>query len=119
MEAAYISSGTNVHKGEDARLSSFVGAIAIADLVKTTLGPKGMDKILQTLSAHDQSVSVTNDGATILRSIHVDNPAGKVLVDIAKVQDDEVRYCCSVFGFGFVMLCYVMLSSLYEVCVCL
>lgn len=77
-------------KGENARLSSFIGAIAIADLVKTTLGPKGMDKILQRVSEHDQSISVTNDGATILRSIHIDNAAAKVLVDIAKVQDDEV-----------------------------
>ena len=79
------------NKGENARLSSFVGAIAIADLVKTTLGPKGMDKILQKVGPHERgAVSVTNDGATILRSIHIDNAAAKVLVDIAKVQDDEV-----------------------------
>ena len=63
--------------------------MAIADLVKTTLGPKGMDKILQSVSrGHD--VTVTNDGATILKSIYVDNPAAKVLVDISKTQDDEV-----------------------------
>lgn len=68
-----------------------MGAIAIADLVKTTLGPKGMDKILQKIGPNDRgAVSVTNDGATILRSIHIDNAAAKVLVDIAKVQDDEV-----------------------------
>ena len=77
-------------QGENARLSSFIGAIAIADLVKTTLGPKGMDKILQRISEHDQSVSVTNDGATILKSVNLDNAAAKVLVDIARVQDDEV-----------------------------
>lgn len=77
-------------QGENARLSSFVGAIAIADLVKTTLGPKGLDKILQKVDPTDQGISVTNDGATILRSIHVDNAAAKVLVDIAKVQDAEV-----------------------------
>jgi T-complex protein 1 subunit beta len=59
-------------------------------MVKTTLGPKGMDKILQRVSEHDTSVSVTNDGATILRSVMLDNPAAKVLVDIARVQDDEV-----------------------------
>lgn len=80
----------DVHQGENARLSSFIGAIAIADMVKTTLGPKGMDKILQKVSEGDQSVSVTNDGATILRSIMLDNAAAKVLVDIARVQDDEV-----------------------------
>ena len=77
-------------KGENARMSSFVGAIAVADLVKSTLGPKGMDKILQSVSSPDGSISVTNDGATILRSIHIDNAAAKVLVDISKVQDEEV-----------------------------
>jgi len=82
--------GTSVDKGENARLSSFIGAIAIADLVKTTLGPKGMDKILQKVNPEDQSISVTNDGATILKSVLLDNAAAKVLVDIAKVQDDEV-----------------------------
>jgi T-complex protein 1 subunit beta len=69
-------------KGERARMSSFVGAMAIADLVKTTLGPKGMDKILQS-TGRGREVTVTNDGATILKSLHIDNPA-------AKVQDDEV-----------------------------
>ena len=58
------SRGAHPTQGENARLSSFVGAIAIADLVKTTLGPKGMDKILQRIGEHDKSVSVTNDGAT-------------------------------------------------------
>ncbi|KAL8171443.1 hypothetical protein V2J09_023247 [Rumex salicifolius] len=76
-------------KGERARMSSFIGAMAIADLVKTTLGPKGMDKILQS-TGRGRSVTVTNDGATILKSLHIDNPAAKVLVDISKAQDDEV-----------------------------
>jgi len=75
-------------KGERARMASFVGGMAIADLVKTTLGPKGMDKILQS-TGRGHSVSVTNDGATILKSLHIDNPAAKVMVDISKVQDDE------------------------------
>jgi len=66
-----------------------VGALAIADLVKTSLGPKGMDKILQSAS-RGGAVSVTNDGATILKSVLIDNPAAKVLIDISKVQDDEV-----------------------------
>ena len=69
-------------------MSSFVGAIAIADLVKTTLGPKGQDKILQSMS--NGSITITNDGATILGAITVDNPAAKVLINIAKTQDDEV-----------------------------
>jgi len=79
-------------KGEIARLSSFVGAIAVADLVKTTLGPKGMDKILKPAGAgpRNDHITVTNDGATILRSIYVDNPAARILIDISKIQDEEV-----------------------------
>jgi T-complex protein 1 subunit beta len=84
--------GADEEKAETARLSSFVGAITIGDLVKSTLGPKGMDKILlcPNRNGTDSTVTVTNDGATILKSIGVDNPAAKVLVDISKVQDDEV-----------------------------
>ena len=74
-------------KSETARLSSFIGAIAIGELVKSTLGPKGMDKILMCEGRDEGKVSVTNDGATILRSIGVDNPAAKVLVDISMVSD--------------------------------
>lgn len=79
-------------KGENARLSSFIGAIAIGDLVKSTLGPKGMDKILISMGRGqmESKVEVTNDGATILKNIGVDNPAAKILVDMSKVQDDEV-----------------------------
>uniref|UniRef100_A0A3P9H6P2 Chaperonin containing TCP1 subunit 2 n=1 Tax=Oryzias latipes TaxID=8090 RepID=A0A3P9H6P2_ORYLA len=82
-------SGADEEKAETARLSSFVGAIAIGDLVKSTLGPKGMDKILLS-GGKSGTVTVTNDGATILKAIGVDNPAAKVLVDMSKVQDDEV-----------------------------
>ncbi|KAI6782622.1 T-complex protein 1 subunit beta-like protein [Emericellopsis cladophorae] len=80
--------GTTEEKGENARLAAFVGAIAVGDLVKSTLGPKGMDKILQSASTGE--MMVTNDGATILKSIALDNAAAKVLVNISKVQDDEV-----------------------------
>lgn len=77
-------------KAETARLSSFVGAMAIGDLVKSTLGPKGMDKILYGVGRNEGRVQVTNDGATILKAVGVDNPCAKVLVDMSKVQDDEV-----------------------------
>ena len=56
--------------------------------MKSTLGPKGMNKILQSVGSTD--IVVTNDGATILKSIYLDNPAAKILVNISKVQDDEV-----------------------------
>lgn len=91
-----LSQQASEERGENARMSSFIGALAITDLVKTTLGPKGMDKILQSQGG---DVQVTNDGATILKSIAIDNAAAKVLVDISKVQDDEVgdgttSVCC-------------------------
>jgi len=82
------SQGTEDYKGDVARLQSFIGAIAIADLVKSTMGPMGMDKIL--LSTTGKDMKVTNDGATILKSVVVDNPAANVLINMSKVQDEEV-----------------------------
>jgi T-complex protein 1 subunit beta len=93
-------------RAENARLASFVGAIAVGDLVKSTLGPKGMDKILQSLS-NQNDVIVTNDGATILKSIALDNAAAKVLVNISKVQDDEV-------GDGTTSVCVLAAELLRE-----
>lgn len=84
-----FNAGAEEEKSEIARLSCFAGAITIGDLIKSTLGPKGMDKILLK-QGRMESIEVTNDGATILKSLGVDNPAAKVLVDISKVQDDEV-----------------------------
>jgi len=81
--------GSVEERGENARMSNFVGALALTDLMKTTLGPKGMDKILQSMS-HQGEITVTNDGATILKAINIDNAAAKVLVDISKTQDEEV-----------------------------
>ncbi|KAL4241271.1 TCP-1 chaperonin family protein [Abortiporus biennis] len=92
-------------KAENARLSSFVGALALGDLVKSTLGPKGMNKILQSASSGD--INVTNDGATILKSIQLDNAAAKILVNISKVQDDEV-------GDGTTSVCVLAAELLRE-----
>lgn len=78
--------GSYEQKGNDARLNSFFGAYSIADIVKTTLGPKGMDKILKPMGSgpKSQKLIITNDGATILSHILVDNPAAKILIDISK-----------------------------------
>lgn len=57
-------------------------------MIKTTLGPKGMDKILQSMSG--KRTMITNDGATILKSIPVDNPSAKIIVDTSITQDSEV-----------------------------
>merc|ERR1711966_241057 len=86
--ADVMGQGTEDYKGDVARLQSFIGAIAIADLVKSTLGPMGMDKIL--LSTQGKEMKVTNDGATILKSVVVDNPAANVLINMSKVQDEEI-----------------------------
>lgn len=79
---------TREEKGEMAHMGNIIGAQALSDLVKTTLGPKGMDKILQPQSG-EGAIEITNDGATILRSILVENPAAKILIDISKTQDEE------------------------------
>eukprot|EP00835_Amoeboradix_gromovi_P006839 NODE_910_length_3155_cov_0.267343.p1 type:complete len:520 gc:universal NODE_910_length_3155_cov_0.267343:1383-2942(+) len=81
-----FENGAMEERGEEARLSIFVAAAAIGDLIKSTLGPKGMDKILQS----GTNMQVTNDGATILKSVSIDNPAAKLLVNLSQAQDDEV-----------------------------
>ncbi|TFJ84052.1 hypothetical protein NSK_004526 [Nannochloropsis salina CCMP1776] len=60
--AGVLNAGAEVDKGENARMSSFIGAIAIADLVKTTLGPKGMDKILQAVGSSEGAITVSWEG---------------------------------------------------------
>ena len=81
----YLKFGAYEQKGSEARMNSFFGAYSLADLVKTTMGPKGMDKILKPFGAGPkQKIIVTNDGATILSHVLVDNPAAKVLIDISR-----------------------------------
>jgi len=82
-----LKEGATQDRGEEARLQTLVGAIAISDMVKTTLGPKGMDKILQSVSG---DMKITNDGATILKSVMVENAAARVLIDISRVQDETI-----------------------------
>lgn len=81
--------GALEQKGNDARLNSFFGAYSLADIVKTTMGPKGMDKILKPMDQRGKLI-ITNDGATILSHMLIDNPSAKILVDISKTQDQEV-----------------------------
>lgn len=73
--------------GRDAQRNNILAAKIIADIVKTTLGPKGMDKMLVNTSG---DIIVTNDGATILKEMEIDHPAAKMLVEIAKTQETEV-----------------------------
>jgi thermosome len=73
--------------GQDAQRNNILAARMIADIVKTTLGPKGMDKMLVDSSGN---VVVTNDGVTILEEMDVEHPAAKMMVEIAKTQENEV-----------------------------
>ena len=73
-------------KKEAVRLSNIVAARAVADCVRTSLGPRGMDKLIQSGNG---DVVITNDGATILKSIEVLHPAGRMLGDLSASQDIE------------------------------
>ncbi|MFZ3385273.1 MAG: thermosome subunit alpha [Candidatus Methanoperedens sp.] len=82
-----LREGTERTRGKEARHNNIMAAKAVADAVRTTLGPKGMDKMLVSGSG---DVIITNDGVTILREMEIEHPAAKMLVEVAKTQDDEV-----------------------------
>lgn len=73
--------------GKDAQRNNILAARIIADIVKTTLGPKGMDKMLVDSTGN---IIVTNDGVTILEEVQLDHPAAKMIAEIAKTQEKEV-----------------------------
>ncbi|HUS49373.1 MAG TPA: TCP-1/cpn60 chaperonin family protein, partial [Candidatus Paceibacterota bacterium] len=73
--------------GKDAQRNNILAAKMIADMVKTTLGPKGMDKMLVSPT---NDIIVTNDGVTILDEMQIEHPAAKMMVEIAKTQESEV-----------------------------
>ncbi|MFX0027147.1 MAG: thermosome subunit beta, partial [Candidatus Hermodarchaeota archaeon] len=82
-----LKEGTERQRGRDAMENNIAAAKVIAEAVRTSLGPRGMDKMLV-----DQfgDVVITNDGATILKEIDVQHPAAKMMVEVAKTQDSEV-----------------------------
>ena len=73
--------------GEDVRVQNVTAVSAIANIVKSSLGPVGLDKMLVDDIG---DVTITNDGATILRQLEVEHPAAKILVELAELQDEEV-----------------------------
>ena len=73
--------------GKDAQRNNILAARMVAEVIKTTLGPKGMDKML--VSPNDDII-VTNDGVTILEEMQIEHPAAKMMVEIAKTQESEV-----------------------------
>jgi len=82
-----LKEGATQSRGRDARKANMMAAQVIAEVLKSTLGPRGMDKMLID-SLGD--ITITNDGATVLDEIDVQHPAAKMIIEVAKTQDDEV-----------------------------
>ena len=82
-----LKEGSSRTRGRDAQGMNITAAKAVASAVRTTLGPKGMDKMLVDTIG---DVVITNDGVTILKEMDIEHPAAKMMVEIAKTQDDEV-----------------------------
>ena len=87
IPVVFLKEGTTETKGNQAQRNNIIAAKTIADIVRTSLGPRGMDKMLVN-SLGD--VTITNDGATILKEIDVQHPAAKMMVEISKATDNEV-----------------------------
>jgi len=82
-----LKEDTERNRGKEARKSNMMAAQIIAEVLKSTLGPRGMDKMLID-SLGD--ITITSDGATVLEEIDVQHPAAKMLIEVAKTQDKEV-----------------------------
>jgi T-complex protein 1 subunit epsilon len=74
-------------KGKEAQKANILAARSVSSLLRTSLGPKGMDKMMVN---QDGEVTITNDGATILEKMEVEHQVAKLLVDLSKSQDNEI-----------------------------
>jgi len=81
-----LKEGTERQKGKGAQSNNIAAAKAVADAVRSTLGPKGMDKMLVDSMG---DVVITNDGVTILKEMDIEHPAAKMMVEVSKAQDQE------------------------------
>jgi len=81
-----LKEGTKRESGKDAQINNINAAIAIGNAVRSTLGPKGMDKMLVDSMG---DVTITNDGVTILKNLDVEHPAAKMLVEVSKTMDQQ------------------------------
>ena len=87
QQVIILREGTKRNRGQEAQNSNIAAALAVANAVRSTLGPKGMDKMLIDGVG---DIVITNDGATILKEMDIEHPAAKMMVEVAKTQDDEV-----------------------------
>ncbi len=81
-----LKEGTENRQGKEQVISNINACQAAVEVIRTTLGPRGMDKMIIT----DDSTTISNDGATIIKLLNIEHPAAKSLVDVAKSQDNEV-----------------------------
>jgi thermosome len=82
-----LREGATRNRGQEAQTNNFAAARAVAGAVRSTLGPKGMDKMLIDGMG---DITITNDGVTILKEMDIEHPAAKMMVEVAKTQDAEV-----------------------------
>ncbi|MCS7098607.1 MAG: TCP-1/cpn60 chaperonin family protein [Candidatus Methanomethyliaceae archaeon] len=82
-----LKEGTTRTTGRDAQRANIMAAITLAETIRSSLGPKGMDKMLVSSFG---DVTISNDGATIVKEMDVQHPAAKMMVEVAKAQDSEV-----------------------------
>ncbi len=83
----FLGEGTKRTRGRDAQRINIMVAKAVAHAIKSTLGPKGMDKMIVDELG---DITISNDGRTILEEMSIEHPIGKMMVEVAKTQDDEV-----------------------------
>lgn len=109
-----LKEGTDTSQGKPQLLSNINACMGVTDIVRTTLGPRGMDKLI-----HDDKgkTTISNDGATIMKLLDIVHPAAKILVDIAKSQDSEVLYLLFFYSLPpFVHYLFIQISGYEALC---
>ena len=81
-----LKKGTENTQGKEQIISNIQACLAVVEVIRSTLGPRGMDKMI----IGDGGTTISNDGATIIRLLNIEHPAAKSLADVAKSQDNEV-----------------------------
>jgi len=107
MNGGYLSFGSTDERSESARITIGAGVAVVRDIISTTLGPHGNDKLLVSTGPMKE-IHITNDGATIMEHINVSNPAAKIFADMSKAQDNNA-------GDGTSSV-VVLGSALYKAC---
>eukprot|EP00188_Purpureofilum_apyrenoidigerum_P004934 Plantae.Rhodophyta-Purpureofilum_apyrenoidigerum.ctg5974.p2 GENE.Plantae.Rhodophyta-Purpureofilum_apyrenoidigerum.ctg5974~~Plantae.Rhodophyta-Purpureofilum_apyrenoidigerum.ctg5974.p2 ORF type:complete len:569 (-),score=126.82 Plantae.Rhodophyta-Purpureofilum_apyrenoidigerum.ctg5974:1965-3671(-) len=89
-QIVFLKQGTDTSQGKGQLISNMNACMAVVDIVRTTLGPMGMDKLIYSDGGNQDKVTISNDGATIVKLLDIVHPAAKALADISLSQDAEV-----------------------------